>query len=164
MKTDNINWYENSELAIFFNHRPHTNMLEPLPSMTQGEKDLIELYPFINCTTLKVALYNKTKTKMYKFSIPKGYRFDGATIPCLFWWIIGAKTNPKFRTPSLIHDYLCTNKYVIDYDRKFSTDVFGALLEVAGVRKWKRNIMCFFVDLFQRFQGWGNDKQSQKVS
>ena len=159
-----INWYDSEELAIFFEHKPNTHMLEPLPSMSQAEKDLIEMYPFINCTALKVALFDKIKQKNYKFTIPKLFRWDGATIPRLAWWIIGSKTNPKFRIASLIHDYLCTNKYVIDYDRKFSTNVFKALLEAAGVRKWKRDIMCFFVDLFQRFQGWSNDKQSKEVS
>jgi hypothetical protein len=159
-----IEWYNDDKLTIFFNHKPNTHMLEPLPSMTPSEKDLIEMYPFINCTALKVALYDKTKPKMYKFTIVKSFRWDGATIPKCLWCIIGAKTNPKFRIPSLIHDYLCSNKYLIDYHRKFSTEVFGALLEVAGVKKWKIKLMCFFVDIFQRFQGWGNDKQSQKVS
>ena len=152
---DNIKWFENDELAIFFNHKPNTHMLEPLPSMTQAEKDLVELYPFINCTSLKVALFDKSKQKMYKFTVPKQYRYDGATIPRLFWFVIGSKTNPKFRTPSMIHDYLCSNKYVIDFDRKFSSKVFRALLEVAGVKKWRRNLMYLCVDIFQSFQDWG---------
>lgn len=155
---DNIKWFENDELAIFFNHKPNTHMLEPLPSMTQAEKDLVELYPFINCTSLKVALFDKSKQKMYKFTINKHFRWDGATIPRLIWWIIGSKTNPKFRTPSMIHDFLCSNKYVIDFDRKFSSKVFRALLEVAGVKKWRRNIMYACVDTFQAlFCDWGLD-------
>ena len=153
----NIKWYEDDKLSIFFNHKPNTHMLEPLPSMPQTEKDMIELYPFINCTSLKVALFDRIKNKCYKFSIPKSFRWDGATIPRCLWCIVGAKTNPKFRIPSLIHDYLCTNKYAIDYDRKFSTEVFKALLSVAGVSKWRRNIMYFAVDLWQRTQGWSKE-------
>lgn len=157
-KANNIKWYEDKELAIFFNHKPNTNMLEPLPSMSQAEKDLIEIYPFINCTSLNVALFDRKKGESYKFTIPKSYRWDGATIGRFFWWIIGSKTNPKFRTPSLIHDFCCSNKYVVGYDRKFSTDVFNACLIVAGVKKWRRCIMCFCVDLYQRTQGWKRDK------
>jgi hypothetical protein len=160
MKESNIKWYEDKELAIFFNHKPNTNMLEPLPSMSQAEKDIIEKYPFINCTTLKVALFDRLKGKVYKFTIPKGFKWDGATIGRCLWWIIGAKTNPKFRTPSLIHDFCCSNKYAIDFDRNFSSRVFKALLKVAGVKKWRRNIMYFFVDLWQRTQGWSNDTKS----
>jgi len=154
----NIKWYEDNELAIFFNHKPNVHMLEPLPSMSQAEKDMIELYPFINCTSLKVTLFDRKKEKSYKFTICKHFRWDGATINRFCWWIIGSKTNPKYRTPSLIHDYLCLNKYVIDYDRNYSSRVFRALLAVAGVKKWRRNIMYFAVDVFQRFQGWSKDK------
>lgn len=151
-----IKWYEDNKLVIFFNHKPNTHMLEPLPSMTQEEKDLIEKYPFINSTSLSVAFFDHKNNKTYKFTIPKGFRWDGATIPSLTWWIIGSKTNPKYRTPSLIHDFLCLNKYIIDYRCEFSTQVFEALLSVAGVKKWRRKIMCFFVNIFQKyFCDWG---------
>ena len=151
-----INWYEDDKITIFFNHKPNTHMLEPLPSMTQTEKDLIEKYPFINCTALQVAIYDKNIPKMYKFTIPKSFRWDGATIPRLVWWIIGSKTNPKYRTPSLIHDYLCLNKYIIDYRCELSTQVFEALLSVAGVSKWRRKTMCFFINIYQKlFCDWG---------
>lgn len=155
MDNTNLMWYQDENIAIGFNHRPNTHMLEPLPSMTQKEKDLIEEYPFINCTSLKVYLFDKPKMLSHKFTIPKSFRWDGATIPCLIWFIIGSKTNPKFRIPSLIHDYMCNNKYCVGYDRAFSTEVFKALLKVAGVGEVRRNVMCFFVDLWQRFQkGW----------
>ena len=150
-----IEWYKSDKLSIFFDHKPNTHMIEPIPSMTQAEKDLVEMYPFINCTALKVTLFDHEKSKKYEFTITKHFRWDGATIPRLVWFIIGSKTNPKFRTPSLIHDYLCNNKCLVDFDRKFSTDVFKGCLIVAGVVKWRRDLMCFFVDFFQRFQpGW----------
>ena len=153
-----IEWYNDDKIVIFFNHKPNTHMLEPLPSMTQTEKDLIEKYPFINCTALQVAIYDKKKPKMYKFTITKSFRWDGATIPRLVWWIIGSKTNPKYRTPSLIHDYLCLNKYIIDYRCEFSTQIFEALLSVAGVSKWRRKTMCFFINIYQKiFCDWGLD-------
>ena len=156
MEKVNIKWYENKELVIFFNHKPNTNMLEPLPSMTQEEKDMIEIYPFINRTALRVALFDRVKNKVYKFTIPKSFRWDGATIPCWLWWIIGSKTNPKFRTASLLHDYLCCNKYIINFDRNLSSKVFGACLKVAGVGFLRRSIMVMSVDIWQAiFCDWG---------
>ena len=155
MTKENILWYKDKELAIIFDHKPNTNMIEPLPSMTQAEKDLAEMYPFINCTALKVALFDHIKSKKYEFTITKHFRWDGATIPRFLWFIIGSKTNPKFRTPSLIHDFLCNNKCLVNFDRAYSTKVFKACLKVAGVSKWRREVMCFFVDLFQRTRkGW----------
>lgn len=151
----NIMWYEGKELSIIFNHKPNTHTIEILPSMSQAEKDLAEMYPFINCTSLKVTLFDHIKGKKYEFVITKHFRWDGATIPRLFWFIVGSKTNPKYRIPSLLHDFICNNKCLVDFDRKFSTKVFTACLEVAGVKKVRRNIMGFFVDLWQRFQvGW----------
>ena len=149
-----IEWYSDQELSIFFSHKPNTIQLDPCDNIPNEEKDIIEKYPFLNKTSLKVSLFNHKKSKKYEFTIPKGMRWDGATIPRLLWFIIGSKTNPKFRTPSLIHDFLCVNKYVIDFDRKFSSKVFKALLYKAGVSKWRRNLMYFAVDIFQRTQGW----------
>lgn len=149
-----IEWYADKELAIYFSHKPNTRMLEPLPDMTPAEKDLIEIYPFVNVTSLKVTLFDHKKQKKYEFTIPKGMKWDGATIPRCLWCIVGAKTNPKFRIPSLIHDYLCQNKFVIDFDRNYSSKVFKALLLVAGVNKFKAQTMYLAVDLFQRTQGW----------
>ena len=150
-----INWYEDKELKIWFNHKPNTNMLDPLPSMTKEEKMQIARFPFICCTSLDVRLTDYKKNVTYGFTIPKSFRWDGATIAPIFWLFIGSKTDARFRIPSLIHDYMCNNKYIVNFDRKFSSKVFRALLKVAGVGKAKREIMYQAVDNFQKFQGWG---------
>lgn len=150
-----IMWYEDKELAIIFDHKPNTHTLEPELCKTQAEKDLVEMYPFVNCTALKVTLFDRIKQKKYEFTITKHFRWNGADVPRLFWFIIGSKTNPKFRIPSLIHDFCCNNKSLINFDREFSTKVFVACLEVAGVGKWRRELMGYFVDLFQRLFGKG---------
>lgn len=150
-----IVWYEDKELRIWFSHKPNTAMRDILPSMTKAEKEEIARYPFINCTKLDVQLTDKKKDITYGFTIPKQYLWDGATIKPIFWLLIGSKTDARFRIPSLIHDYTCDNKYIVHFDRKFSSKVFRALLKVSGVNKLKRDIMYHAVDNFQKFQGWG---------
>ena len=90
----------------------------------------------------------------FKFEIPKGYCYDGATIPRFFWRIIGSNTDNKFLIAALIHDVLCENHHYIDNDRYFSTQVFNALLEVSEVFPLKRFFMKHSVDIFQRFCEW----------
>jgi len=151
----NIMWYQDKELAIGFNHKPHTNMLEPLPGMSAEEVKLIEKYPFINYSNLDVKLFNHKKNKSYSFTIPKKFRWDGATIAPVFWLLIGTKTDPRFKIPSMIHDFMCNNKDVVNFDRNFSSKVFRSLLIVSKVSKIKAQTMYIAVDNFQKFRkGW----------
>ncbi len=39
--------------------------------------------------------------------VPAGTRVDGASIPTVFWSLIGAPYTGKFREASVIHDYYC---------------------------------------------------------
>ena len=89
-----------------------------------------------------------------EFIIPKGYCFDGASIPRIFWRIIGPNTDNTFLVAAMVHDYLCENHSVIDNDRYLSTLIFNDLLEVGGVCKIKRWFMKHSVDNYQKFCGW----------
>lgn len=122
--------------------------------MTEEERKSIERYPFINKKNLQVRLIDYKKDKTYNFEIPKGYCYDGASIPRLFWRIIGSNTDNRFLIPALIHDILCENHSFIDNDRKFSTEVFNALLEASEVNAFKRFLMKNSVDCFQKTQKW----------
>jgi Protein of unknown function (DUF1353) len=42
--------------------------------------------------------------------VPAGTRVDGASIPSVFWSIIGALYTGKYREASVIHDYYCATK------------------------------------------------------
>jgi hypothetical protein len=124
--------------------------------MTEQEKKSIKKYPFICKTKLEVALFDHIKNKTYKFTIPKGYCYDGASIPRMFWRLIGSNTDNTFLIPALIHDVLCENHNYVDNDREFSTEVFESLLEVSEVNKIKRKIMCTGINIFQTlFCDWG---------
>jgi hypothetical protein len=154
MEKPNIKWYEDDELTIGFSEHPHVCVRYILPSSTPDEVKSIKKYPFICKTTLKVKLFDHEKEEIYDFTVPKGYCYDGATIPKLFWRIIGSNTDNSFLIPALIHDVLCENHHYINNDREFSTKVFDALLEVAEVPAFKRFLMKNSVDFFQRFCGW----------
>ena len=151
-----IEWYKSKELSIFFSNTPHVCIRYVLPSSTKDEIKSIKKYPFICKTRLEVALFDHIKSKSYKFTIPKGYCYDGASIPRFFHRIIGANTDNSFLIPALVHDVLCEHHDYIDNDREFSSKVFNALLEVSEVGNIKRFFMKNSVDLYQRFCGWGN--------
>ena len=149
-----LEYYSNKKVGIYFSENPHISIRYYIPSMTEEERKSIERYPFINKKNLQVRLVDYKKDKTYNFEIPKGYCYDGASIPRLFWRIIGSNTDNRFLIPALIHDILCENHSFIDNDRKFSTEVFNALLEASEVNAFKRFLMKNSVDCFQKTQKW----------
>lgn len=149
-----LKWCSNKFVEVFFDDIPKVSIRYILPSMNKEEKKSIKKYPFINKKKLGVRLYDKNKNKIYQFDIPKGYCYDGATVPRFFWRIIGSNTDNKFLIAALIHDVLCENHNYIDNDRNFSTQVFNALLEASDVYPFKRFLMKNSVNFFQLFCGW----------
>ena len=122
-----ISWFDNEELTIFFSEVPRVCVRYPVPSMTDEEIDDIKKKPFINKKELHIALFDHVKKQTYRFSIPKSYKYDGATIPRFFWRIIGSNTDNTFLIPALVHDVICENHHYINSDRAFSTKVFDAV-------------------------------------
>lgn len=145
-----MKWCSNKYVGVFFDDIPHVCIRYLLPSSTEEEKQSIQKYPFINKRNLKVTLVDYQKNKTYNFSIPKGYCYDGASIPRLFWRVIGSNTDNRFLIPALIHDVLCEHHEYVDNDRKFSSNVFNALLEASEVCPMKRFFMKNSVDMFQK--------------
>ena len=150
-----IEWYSNKYASIFFDDVPRIAIRYILPSTSTELKKSIKKYPFINKKLLKVKLKDNKKDKEYFFEIPKYYCFDGASVPRFFWRVIGANTDNKFLIAALIHDVLCENHHYIDNDRRFSSQVFNALLEASEVNPLKRFCMKNSVDFYQRFCSWG---------
>lgn len=147
-----MEWVNNDGLVIIFDTIPKPHIRFATPYDTEKEKkDIIE-FPFINCREFKVTI--KYENKIYEFSVPKEYKWDGATVPKFFWRIVGSSTQPEFLIASCIHDILCENHNYIDNNRNLSSKIFKELLLVAGVSKIKAQIMYLAVDNFQRFCGW----------
>ena len=149
-----INWYEDDELSINFDKVPNVTMRYITPFTTEEEKKEINKKPFINLSELKVVLQDKIEQEIYEFVIPKDYTWDGASIPRIFWRLIGAKTDPRFLIPSMIHDVLCENHDYVDNDRYFATIVFERLLYVSKVNPFARWTIKHSVDNFQKFCRW----------
>lgn len=147
-----IEWYSDDDLKIEFEKIPCVCVRYALPSMTNAEKKSIAKYPFINKQNLKVRIVYYTNECV--FTIPKDYTWDGATIPRMFWRLIGSKTDSKFLIPSLLHDYMCENHNVVDNNRYLADKVFERLLYVSGVPAFNRWLMFHSVDNFQKFCGW----------
>lgn len=148
-------WYMNKRAGIFFNNVPALGIRYYIPYMTREERKSIDRYPFICKKELKVCLQDLKKGKKYEFCIPKGYCYDGASIPRLFWRVIGSNTDNKFLVPALIHDVICEHHEYVNNDRSFSTEVFNALLEFSSVNCFKRFFMKNSVACFQTiFCNW----------
>ena len=149
-----ITWYSDEETGILFDKVPNVTIRYVTPFTTDEEKKAINKKPFINLTDLKVVLQDKVLQENYEFIIPKNYVWDGASIPRVFWRLIGSKTDNRFLIPSLIHDVLCENHDYIDNDRYFSTCVFERLLYVSKVNPVSRWTIKHSVDNFQKFCNW----------
>lgn len=149
-----LTWYEDKEIKIEFDDIPKTTMLFPLPTMTKEEKKDIKAKPFVNLERLFVKVTDKLKVAEYNFLIESGYRWDGASIPRIFWRLIGSKTAPEFQIASLLHDKLCENHELVNKDRHLSTLVLIGCMKAADVASFKRWLIKHSVDNFQKFCNW----------
>ena len=70
--------------------------------------------------------------------IKKGFIYDGASIPRMFWRLIGGKFQPKFQRGATIHDKLY-NKNI--FDRKKCDQIFRKILIEDGCSKALANTM-----------------------
>jgi len=155
-----MEWYSDEDLAIYFSDIPHVCVRYILPTHTKAEKKSIEKYPYICKTELKVKLENKERAKSYQFTIPKGYCYDGASIPRAFWRVVGPNTDNHFLIAALVHDVLCEHHEYVNNDRAFSTNVFNALLKVGDVGCVRRFFMKNSVACFQTlFCNWRKDNK-----
>lgn len=80
--------------------------------------------------------------------IEEGFVFDGASIPRIFWSIIGGNFQPEFLAPSLVHDYLCVTGNV---ERKEADKIFRELLLMNDVPEFRAALMYRAVRVWSIF-------------
>lgn len=78
--------------------------------------------------------------------VPRGYAFDGATIPRWFWWIPGFAPIGKHIWAALAHDWICDHPE--ELPRAIGDAIFATLLEFIRVGRWRRLAMVAAV------RGW----------
>ena len=87
---------------------------------------------------------------VYKISLPEGYSWDGATIPRVWWSIMGHPLKQEFRLASLIHDWRCEHAKT-GAERMVGDALFLELLEQAGLPRWRRIGMWVAVRVWSLF-------------
>ena len=79
--------------------------------------------------------------------IPKGYSFDGASIPRWMWSFIGSPFEPTLMKAACVHDWYCEHSAECYQSRVIGDAVFFYLLTKAGVARWRRVLMYLGVRL-----------------
>jgi hypothetical protein len=80
-----------------------------------------------------------------KITVPGGTITDGASIPRLFWRMIGGPMTGKFRRAAVVHDYLYSTHKL---SREKSDWIFLDAMRTDGVSWWKRRAMWAAVRSF----------------
>ena len=88
-------------------------------------------------------------------SVPEGFITDGASIPKIFYSLIGGPLG-KYAAPAVLHDYLY---HIKKYTRRRSDQIFLEAMKVRGVSWWKRHTMFTAV----RLAGWIPWKNSKPL-
>lgn len=70
--------------------------------------------------------------------VPKGFQYDGASIPSVAWQLTNSPFHPDVMLPSLIHDWLFYNHQT---DQETADEIFYKLLRKNGVNYLKSNTM-----------------------
>ena len=110
----------------------------------KGKYQLSEFTPY---TYKTLAELSYTTNKYITYTVPIGFVTDGASIPKLFWSLVGSPFTGLYRRAALIHDYL----YAIQTTkRSYADKVFLECMKVLKVGWWKRRIMYMAV----RTCGW----------
>lgn len=79
-------------------------------------------------------------------TIPKEFITDGASIPQLFWSVIGSPYLPEFITAAIVHDYMCDLKW----DVEEMSLLFFKLLNDSNVHGLKPQLMTDAVYLYKK--------------
>ena len=141
----------------------------PNPDKLLGDKSLYGLNEKETVKALKkpfivlqdISIFVEYKDKMYNFTIPKNYDWNGANVPPFLWLLVGQRTDPRFRLASCVHDYLCEHHNIIENNRYLSTLIFETLcLHFGKFNAVKRWAMFHGVDNFQKL--FGRDLNKRK--
>lgn len=95
-----------------------------------------------------------------KHTIPKGYRFDGHSIPRIFWFWFPAFDADVYA--ALVHDYLIDMEMFWRYNRKFQDTEYQLFMEhplyfASKYRRWWFPRVVRIAG-FLKYDIWGDDR------
>ena len=159
MTNNFITYYKDDVLEILFSSNPHIDFRYPCPGDTKEQQKDKLAKPFMNMENLDVKIIYKNKhwfNAEYNFTIPQYYTWDGASIPRIFWRLIGSKTDQHFMIASMVHDVLCENHDYVQNNRYLSTIVLEKLCKQGGTGPLRRWVIKHSVDNYQKIIGGWN--------
>ena len=74
-----------------------------------------------------------------------GMLYDGASVPRIFWRVIGSPFIGTYVCSATIHDALYTSQGLGILTKEDVDSLFLEMMEVEGVSWWKRNVMYYAV-------------------
>lgn len=116
---------------------------------TKDEEDWILLEPFVY----------ESDVAQQIIVVPAGFHTDLASVPRLplAYWLTGGKA----KLASIPHDYLCVTGLV---SREMADEVFLEAAELAGVPKWRRDVMWGAVRAYGVLSGKDSPDKEKKPS
>ena len=108
-----------------------------------------KLEPFYTLNEINfIICWDKKNRKL--FSIGKNFTSDGCTLKYkIIRFIFGCPHTPEYLRGSIIHDYFCKNRHLID--RKSASTAMRDLFIIDGVPVYKAYLMYIGVEIFQKF-------------
>ena len=93
-----------------------------------------------------------SKSTNSKFVAPAGFVTDGASIPKVFWSIIGSPFTGKYLHGAVIHDCLYSKKHYNFISRKYADNLFLEIMLNNGTNKMSSPILyldkiCFSLSI-----------------
>lgn len=87
-------------------------------------------------------------TTIVAFTVPAGFRSDGASVPVLFWWFMPPRGDHL--RAAILHDFFCDHPEVC---RQRTADaLFIEMLVHLGVPFWRRTPAYIAVRIYQIFR------------
>lgn len=93
-------------------------------------------------------------------TVPVGFITDFASIPRLFWTLIGPPAG-EYGKAAVIHDFLY---HIQTTTRKYADEVFYEAMQVLGVPFWKRWLMYHSVRTFAWIPWNAHKKKNETVT
>ena len=143
---------DTKDLKIYCSSEPDPYARVVMPDDSPEEIEDKEDFPFKLGNPIWMEIIYKEK--LYELFFRKGWKWNGANIPEIFWIIFGSNARPKYLLPSMVHDRLCNDKYIIYNNRYLSSLIFKELLLACKSPKSTAFLMFHSVDNYQKFQNW----------